>query len=713
MLDLASLVMLLSSSEQHPRPTNRSRPSHAASLRFLLLTIFTYSPLHSFTSCTLISSRRAKLWSFHDENCGDNSSESAPIDLTSSMQQAADEERKIRTAYFLQSSGFAPSDSTVSFLLDETGETTNATWAKESMATLEQSNRQSLLARINNQSPLDPECREYIRNLSNSWEEEWNFRQSASGAARARARAKHEERREAFLSMMRQRDALDGKNNSSVDPATNIYSQRKDGRPGFGMPYGEIKRKGIINGATEIKEVPPQKIDKNLMADAPILGRIMEEAEQRATKDAAIKNLKAQNISPEIIDNLEDITKPTHDIDEATRINTDDKQTTLNEDAKITTDDDKPSRDAPDLDRDTAEEPSLETNDLDIAAAAQRAAAAKAAQAKADERARQKRDAANKKKQEAKALAEAIMNHAEEEERLRMEKEEAEAELRRLVEEEAARWRAEEEERARLQAEEEEEAARRKTEEKERARLKAEEERKAAMRMAEEEERAKLQAEIEATEAASAAAIQHKIDDVESKMQPLTDKATGVTFTPQLDDGLYLVGVGVRRKTIINIYSVAMYASPSVLQAVSVFSSEKEKKEAQVALRDAARTFDETAPTTAFVLVMVSNADGKNIAAALADGVKPRYDGSATKLQQLESLIFEGIKSKGGQAMKGTVFRFDCSSQGVRVSVDGNERGEVLCDTMGSAFVDVFMDDKAISPKLVESCIETWCESAL
>jgi len=412
---------------------------------------------------------------------------------------------------------------------------------------------------------------------------------------------------------MRQRDALDGRQNTLVDPASKISGTRKDGRPGFGMPHGEIKRKSMINEATEIEEVPPPKIDKSLIADAPILGRIMEEAQLQAKKDAAVENLNTQNVLPESTVNLEDITKPTHVIDEGTP-NHNYEETTLNEDVKITTDDDKQSTDAPDVDRDTAEEPSLETNDLDAAAAAQRAAAAKAAQAKADERARQKRDAANKKKQEAKALAEAIMIHAEEEERLRMEKEQAEAELRRLVEEEAARWRAEEEERARLQAEEEEKVAKLKAEEKERARLKAEEERNASMQMAEEEVRAKLHAEFEATEAASTAAIQHKIDDVESKMHPLTDKATGVTFSPQLDDGLYLVGVGVRKKTIINIYSVAMYASPSVLQAVSVFSREKEKKEAQVALRDAARTFDETAPTTSFVLVMVSNVDGKNIA---------------------------------------------------------------------------------------------------
>jgi len=47
------------------------------------------------------------------------------------------------------------------------------------------------------------------------------------------------------------------------------------------------------------------------------------------------------------------------------------------------------------------------------------------------------------------------------------------------------------------------------------------------------------------------------------------------------------------------------------------------------------------------------------------------------------------------------------------VMVDGDEQGEVECETLGSAFVDVFLDDKAVSPKLVESCVNTWSESGL
>jgi len=196
---------------------------------------------------------------------------------------------------------------------------------------------------------------------------------------------------------------------------------------------------------------------------------------------------------------------------------------------------------------------------------------------------------------------------------------------------------------------------------------------------------------------------------VESKALSLKEKATGVSFNSKLDDGLYLVGCGVRKKAIINVYAVAMYSSPAALEALSPFPNGKQKKEAQVALRNAARTFGPSSPTTSFVLEMTFKADGKAIAEAIAEGVKPRQGGSGSDVKELENLIVQGVAAKGGQATKGTVFRFDCTEEGVSVSVDGNVQGSVKSAGIGSALVDVFMDDKAVSPQLVDSCLDTWC----
>lgn len=128
---------------------------------------------------------------------------------------------------------------------------------------------------------------------------------------------------------------------------------------------------------------------------------------------------------------------------------------------------------------------------------------------------------------------------------------------------------------------------------------------------------------------------------VETMMQALTDKATGFSFNLKLDESLYLVGVGIRKKSILNIYAVAMYASPSVHAAISEGGGQSEEQ--KLALRDAARTFDYQSSATSFVLSMVYKADVKTIAAAIADGVKPRYSRDLSNVQQLESLISEGV----------------------------------------------------------------------
>ena len=61
---------------------------------------------------------------------------------------------------------------------------------------------------------------------------------------------------------------------------------------------------------------------------------------------------------------------------------------------------------------------------------------------------------------------------------------------------------------------------------------------------------------------------------VETTMQALTDKATGVTFAPKLDDRRYLVGVA------------------EVIHSITEYPKEGQQNKARIALRDAARTFE-------------------------------------------------------------------------------------------------------------------------
>jgi hypothetical protein len=192
---------------------------------------------------------------------------------------------------------------------------------------------------------------------------------------------------------------------------------------------------------------------------------------------------------------------------------------------------------------------------------------------------------------------------------------------------------------------------------------------------------------------------------IESNMKPIQEYATSVTFVPKLSDGLYLVGAGVRKKSIVKVYAVAMYSSPYVLQVLSRNSTS--------GMRNAARSFSPSSPSTTFILEMTYSAGAEKIAGAIAESVKPRYNGHPSNISELEGLIVKGINMKGGQASKGTIFRFDCSQEGVRVSVDGSDQGIAAFEGIGSAFVDVFLDDNAVSPSLIDSCVETWSKVSL
>jgi hypothetical protein len=192
---------------------------------------------------------------------------------------------------------------------------------------------------------------------------------------------------------------------------------------------------------------------------------------------------------------------------------------------------------------------------------------------------------------------------------------------------------------------------------------------------------------------------------VESNVKQIQEYATSVTFVPKLDDGLYLVGAGVRKKSIVKVYAVALYSSPTVLQALV--------KESTSGMRNAARSFSHSSPMTSFVLEMTYSAGAEKIAGAIAESVKPRYSGNPSDISELEALIVKGVNMKGGQASKGTIFRFDCSKEGVRVSVDGSDQGVAAFEGMGSAFVDVFLDDDAVSPSLIDSCVDTWSKVPL
>lgn len=100
----------------------------------------------------------------------------------------------------------------------------------------------------------------------------------------------------------------------------------------------------------------------------------------------------------------------------------------------------------------------------------------------------------------------------------------------------------------------------------------------------------------------------------------------------------------------------------------------------------------------------------EKMASAIADSVAPRHTGSAKDVEQLKTLIFDGVNANGdGAATKGTTFQFDCGSDGLGVSVDGKSQGSVESPGLSQSFCDVYLDDKCVSSQLRDSCLENCC----
>ena len=49
-----------------------------------------------------------------------------------------------------------------------------------------------------------------------------------------------------------------------------------------------------------------------------------------------------------------------------------------------------------------------------------------------------------------------------------------------------------------------------------------------------------------------------ELEAAESRLKPIQEYATSVTFAPKLDNGLYLVGAGVRKKSVVKVYAVGI-----------------------------------------------------------------------------------------------------------------------------------------------------------
>eukprot|EP00956_Cyclotella_meneghiniana_P004774 scaffold5874_cov29-Cyclotella_meneghiniana.AAC.5 len=148
------------------------------------------------------------------------------------------------------------------------------------------------------------------------------------------------------------------------------------------------------------------------------------------------------------------------------------------------------------------------------------------------------------------------------------------------------------------------------------------------------------------------------------------------------------------------VYSVGMYSDNEAKDSMSSISKSN-KPDAISALRSAIKK----STGTTFVLKMNFKVGAEKMASAIAESVEPRTSDKGG-VETLKQLLVDGIASKGA-AVPGTKIQFDCSGDGIKVSVDDKEVGVVpgLCES----FCDVYLDDKAVSPALRDSCVDNCC----
>ncbi|KAK1740018.1 ADP/ATP carrier protein [Skeletonema marinoi] len=194
----------------------------------------------------------------------------------------------------------------------------------------------------------------------------------------------------------------------------------------------------------------------------------------------------------------------------------------------------------------------------------------------------------------------------------------------------------------------------------------------------------------------------------------LTDPATKITFNDTIETNnkqqLTLLGVGVRKKGPIKVYSVGVYATPERKELLSTCSK---STEALVTLRDSlSSTGNNDNVQMTFLLKMNFKVSAEKMASAIVDSVIPRTTSTSTETESvktLQKLILDGVAATAkGAATPGTELKFDCLSNGdVKVAVDGKEVG--IASGLGSAFANVFLDEEGVSPALRDSIVENCC----
>lgn len=179
----------------------------------------------------------------------------------------------------------------------------------------------------------------------------------------------------------------------------------------------------------------------------------------------------------------------------------------------------------------------------------------------------------------------------------------------------------------------------------------------------------------------------------------LTDSNTGISFAAQESFSIArppmtLLGVGTRKKAILNVYSLGLYGSKPVTKQFLAHDESTQSKAAKC------QAIQDTKNPRAMQLKFHMSIRPKKIAEAVS-GVK----GVAKKVrEEFHAMLLEGLKSNGGKLQKGESMTFEWKGTDVlQVTARGEKLGTMKDQALAQAVLGLYVGPKSVSPSLLSN----------
>lgn len=179
----------------------------------------------------------------------------------------------------------------------------------------------------------------------------------------------------------------------------------------------------------------------------------------------------------------------------------------------------------------------------------------------------------------------------------------------------------------------------------------------------------------------------------------LTDPNTGISFAAEeafsiAKPRMTLLGVGTRKKAILNIYSLGLYGSKPVTKQFHLHDDTKQSKAAKC------QAIQNTKNPRAIQLKFHMGIGPEKIAEAVS-GVK----GVAKEVrEEFHGMLLQGLKRNGGKLLKGESMTLEWKGLDVlQVTARGETLGTMKNRALAQAVLGLYVGPNSVSPSLLSN----------